>query len=113
MPFEMTMGLYVADRDTYSRYRAAIAPLLEVAGAGFRYDFDVSKTLKSEAGVEINRVFVLRFPDRGARDRFFADPQYVSIRGRLFEEAVERTVVIAEYDAPTTTPATTPPITSR
>ena len=107
------MGLFVADQERYSRYRAEIAPLLEAAGAGFRYDFDVSQTLKSEAGVEINRVFVLRFPDREARDRFFADPQYVSIRGRLFEKAVKRTVVIAEYDAPTLPPATTPPIARR
>ena len=99
MPYEILMGLFVAGQETYAQYRAEIAPLLETAGAGFRYDFDVSRTLKSEAGLEVNRVFVLRFPDREAKERFFADPRYLAIRARLFEPSVERSVVIAEYVA--------------
>ena len=109
MPFEMLMGLRVSDPETYARYRAAIAPLLEAAGAAFQYDFEIARTLKTEAGVEMNRVFVLRFPDRESRLRFFADPEYLSIRARLFEKAVERFVVIADYDAPPANPATAPP----
>jgi uncharacterized protein (DUF1330 family) len=102
MAFEILVGLFVDDEQTYGRYRAAIAPLLEAAGAGFRYDFGVARTLKSEGDVEINRVFVLRFPDLEARQRFFADPDYLAIRAALFEKAVRRTVIIAEYAAPMT-----------
>ena len=32
MPFEMTVGLFVADHEKYAQYRAEIAPLLEAAG---------------------------------------------------------------------------------
>jgi uncharacterized protein (DUF1330 family) len=102
MPFEIVMGLFVDDDETYTKYRAAIAPLLEAAGAGFRYDFAVARTLKSDGGVEFNRVFVLRFPDREARQRFFADPGYLAIRAALFEKAVRRAALIAEYDVQTT-----------
>jgi len=97
MAFEMTVGLFVADNEKYSQYRAEIAPLLETAGAGFRYDFDVARTLKSETGQDINRVFVLHFPDRASKERFFADSKYREIRARLFEKAVERSTIIAEY----------------
>ena len=97
MAFEMVMGLRVADQDGYARYRAEIAPLLEAAGGGFRYDFEVSRTLKSESGFEMNRVFVLCFPDRIAKDHFFGDPRYLEIRARLFDKAVQEVAVIAEY----------------
>jgi uncharacterized protein (DUF1330 family) len=97
MPFEMTMGLFVADHEKYAQYRAEIAPLLEAAGGGFRYDFEIARTLKSETLDEINRLFVIRFPDRDTKDRFFADPQYVAIRSRLFDKAVKSKTVIAEY----------------
>src|SRR3954471_10334448 len=89
MAYEMTVGLLVRDHETYAQYRASIARLLQAAGAWFRYDFEVSRTLKGEAGHEINRVFVLRFPDQAAKERFFADPRYVEIRSHLFERAVE------------------------
>jgi uncharacterized protein (DUF1330 family) len=98
MAFERLVGLLVTDQAGYTQYRAEMMPLLEAVGGGFRYDFDVARTLKAEAGVEINRVFVLRFPDRSASERFFADPRYLEIRARLFEPAVAKTVLIAEYD---------------
>src|SRR5512133_1599112 len=84
MAYEMTVALRVSDPATYTQYRAEIAPLLQAAGAQFRYDFEVARTLKSEVEHEINRVFVLQFPDREAQERFFADPVYLEIRGRLF-----------------------------
>jgi|SRR5262249_35424425 len=97
MPFEMTVGLLVSDREKYSEYRAASAPLLEAAGGNFRYDFDVARTLQTEGSHEINRLFVLQFPSRDRRDRFFKDPEYLEIRSRLFEKSVKGTTVIAEY----------------
>lgn len=96
MPFEIIMGLRVTDHETYAAYRSAIAPLLEAAGARFRYDFDVARNLKSEASHEINRLFLLQFPDRESKERFFADPRYREIRARFFEKAVAGATTIAE-----------------
>jgi uncharacterized protein (DUF1330 family) len=97
MSFEITIALFVADHEQYAQYRAEIAPLLKTAGGRFRYDFEVARTLKSDASHEINRVFVLQFPDRESKERFFADPVYREIRRWLFEQAVRATSVIAEY----------------
>jgi uncharacterized protein (DUF1330 family) len=94
----MTVGLFVADPLRYAEYRAEIAPLLAAAGGGFRYDFEVARTLKSEAGHELNRVFVIRFPSRASMELFFADAEYVEIRARLFVPAVLRMEMIAEYE---------------
>ena len=97
MAFEITVGLFVADAEKYAQYRAEMTPLLEAAGGGFRYDFEVARTLKKEASHDINRVFVIQFPDRAAKERFFADAQYREIRARLFEKAVQGSSMIAEY----------------
>jgi uncharacterized protein (DUF1330 family) len=96
MPYDMTFVLFVADPDKYARYRAEIAPLLQSAGGAFRYDFEIARTLKTEAGHDINRVFLLRFPDRAAKERFFADPRYREIRARLFEPAVRGMTIVTE-----------------
>jgi uncharacterized protein (DUF1330 family) len=97
MPFEMTVGLFVADQEKYAAYRAAIAPLLEAAGGRFRYDFEVARSRKSEAAHDINRLFVIQFPDRASKEGFFNDAKYRAIRGRLFEKAVEGATILAEY----------------
>ena len=83
MFFEMTVELFVVDHEKYAQYRAAIAPLLEGVGGRFRYDFEVARTLKSEACHDINRLFVIQFPDRASKERFFTD-SHVEIRARLF-----------------------------
>ena len=93
----MTVGLFVVDHQKYADYRAAIAPLLEASGAKFRYDFEVARTLKTEAGHEINRIFILQFPDRVTRERFFSNPDYLEIRARFFEKSVEGMTIIGEY----------------
>src|SRR5262245_61188482 len=97
MPFERMVGLLVVDQEKYARYRTEIAPLLEAAGGKFRYDFEMARTLKGEAGHDINRVFVMQFPDRASKEGFFADSRYVEIRARLFDTSVEERATIAEY----------------
>ena len=99
MPFDITAVLFVVDQDRYSEYRAEIAPLLRATGGAFRYDFEVAKALKSEVGHDINRLFILRFPDREEKERFFNHPQYLAIRTRLFETAVRQMTIIAEHVA--------------
>jgi uncharacterized protein (DUF1330 family) len=98
MAFEMTVGLLVADQEAYARYRTEIASLLAAAEGRFRLDLEVARVLRSEAGHDINRLFVLHFPERIAKERFFADPKYLEIRQRLFEKAVRGVTVLAEYD---------------
>jgi uncharacterized protein (DUF1330 family) len=97
MAFELMVGLLVVDHEKYAQYRAEMSPLLEAIGGGFRYDFEIARTLKSEAKHDINRVFVIQFPDRASRERFFSDPKYIEIRTRLFEKSVQGTSIIAEY----------------
>jgi uncharacterized protein (DUF1330 family) len=97
MPYELTVGLLVTDQAMYAQYRREMRPLLERAGGAFRYDFDVARVLESEDGAEINRAFVIRFPDRSTKERFFSDPRYLEIRRRLFEPSVKSAVRIAEY----------------
>jgi len=98
MPYEMMVGLLVANTAIYTQYRAEIAPLLEAESGVFRFDFEVARTLKSEADHEINRLFLLRFPNREAKERFFANPQYVEIRSRLFERAVRGVTILSEHE---------------
>ena len=95
--FRKTVGWLVVDQKKYAQYRAEIAPLLEAAGARFRYDFDVARTMKSEVAHDINCVFVIQFPNRAGKERFFTDSHYVEIRAPLFEKAVNGAAIIAEY----------------
>jgi uncharacterized protein (DUF1330 family) len=104
---ETLMGLDVSDDDGYQAYRDAMSPLLERIGGGFRYDFTIAKTLRSSAGHEINRVFIIYFPNRQARDRFFDDEAYREIRGRLFETSVRDTTIIGEWEVGPSTSAST------
>ncbi len=104
---ETLMGLDVADNDGYQAYRDAMLPLLERIGGRFRYDFTIAKTLRSSAGHEINRVFIIYFPNRQARDRFFDDETYREIRGRLFETSVRDTTIIGEWEVGPSTSAST------
>jgi uncharacterized protein (DUF1330 family) len=97
MPFEMLVGLDVVDDDMYARYRGAIAPILKRYGGGFRYDFRVSETLKSEVRHRINRVFTIFFADEAARDAFFADGEYKAVRAEFFVGSVNAMAVLAEY----------------
>ena len=94
--FERIVGLLVVDDQKYAQYRAEIGPLLEAAGGRFRYDFEVSRTLKGDAEHAINRLFIMQFPDRTSKEQFFTNPQYLEIRARLFEKAVAGATIIAE-----------------
>lgn len=100
MTFEMLVALHVSDAAVYAQYRAAMAPLLERHGGGFRHDFEVARVLKSEAGSAINRVFTIHFRDRPNRDAFFANPEYQAMKRRYFEASVRSTAILAEYERP-------------
>jgi uncharacterized protein (DUF1330 family) len=91
------VGLQVKDAKGCQTYREAMVPILLRDGGGFRYDFEVSKVLKP-AEATMNRVFVIFFPDRSAKDAFFSDPAYLTVRQQFFKPSVESLSVIAEYE---------------
>lgn len=96
MAFDWIIGLNVTDAGLYGQYRAEMTPLLEAAGGQFAYDFEIARTLRNASAHEINRVFVIRFPDRTARETYFQDPAYLAIRAKYFERAVSGLTVLAE-----------------
>jgi len=98
MAHELLVGLTVTDDEGYARYRAAMTPLLQAHGGGFRYDFTIAKVLRSASDHPINRVFVLRFPSKEGMEEFFGSPEYLAIRAQHFAGAVAGTTVIAGYD---------------
>ena len=97
MSHEIVVGLVVTNQDSYAQYRNEMRPLLEEAGGAFRYDFEVARGLHGEGAADVNRLFVIRFPNESSKDRFFADPRYIEIRRRLFDPAVKARVLISEY----------------
>jgi uncharacterized protein (DUF1330 family) len=98
MTYEMLVALHLTDDAGYQEYRAAMTPLLHAAGGGFRYDFVVAKVLQSASDHPIQRVFAIHFPDRAARDAFYANPDYRAIRARHYDRSVAGRTVIAEYE---------------
>jgi uncharacterized protein (DUF1330 family) len=92
----MLVALVVTDPAGYARYRVAMTPILAAYGGSFGHDFVVAEVLRG-AGERVNRVFTLEFPDRSARQRFFADERYLAARAAYFEAAVASTEVLAEF----------------
>lgn len=98
MSYEMIVGLQIKDDVGYSKYRAAMRPLLEAADGGFRYDFKVSEVLKNEEGREINRVFAIYFGDKAKSISFFSNPEYLEIKKKYYEASVGARTIISEYE---------------
>ena len=98
MAYEMLVGLNVLDDQLYQDYRAAMKPILSTYGGGFGYDFKVSEVLLPESGQDINRVFTIYFSDSAAMDGFFANPEYLEVKARYFENSVGSTTIISSYE---------------
>lgn len=96
--FVLLLGLEIGDAEGYARYRAEMRPLLEAFGGRFDCDFRVAEVLSAPGAARIDRVFALSFPDRTARERFFADPDYRRVRARWFEPSVRATAVLGEFE---------------
>lgn len=98
MTLENLVGMHVTDDASYTRYRAAMTPLLHAHGGAFRADFRIAEELRSPAAHPINRLFVITFPDRQSKDAFFGHPDYAAMRERHFTPAVAAFTVLAEYE---------------
>jgi uncharacterized protein (DUF1330 family) len=97
MPYEMLVGIHITDHQVYALYRASVTPILERYSGGFRYDFVVEQTLKQEVSHQINRVFVISFPDEDHKKQFFADLEYQAVRKQFFDQSVIENTIIARY----------------
>tara|TARA_R110000782_G_scaffold124058_4_gene215556 strand:+ start:6158 stop:6478 length:321 start_codon:yes stop_codon:yes gene_type:complete len=95
---EIHVALRVTDEAGYRAYRDAMTPILESMGGFFRYDMRIAELLKGDAPEAVNRAFIISFPDKPTRERFFSDPAYRAVRDRHFDASVSSTVIIAEYD---------------
>ncbi len=98
MPLEMLVGLNVTNDEAYSAYRAEMAPILDLHGGSFGYDFKVAEVLKSESEAPINRVFTIRFPDDSSMSAFFTNEEYLEVKVRHFDRSVSDTVIISFYE---------------
>ena len=98
MPYEMLVAMNVVDAKKYRLYREAIRPLLEEYQGGFRYDFEVSRTLSEDPSHNVTRLFAIYFGSEELSDAFFKDERYLEAKGRHYEEAVREYTVVASYD---------------
>ena len=98
--FEILVGLHITDDENYDKYRAGMTPLLKEHGGYFRYDFKVSEMLQGDAQDPFNRVFVLSFPDKATKDRFFDNQAYKQVRETFFDISVMSGGILASFDSP-------------
>lgn len=96
--YEIIVALNVTDHETYGRYREGMTPILKAHGGAFRYDFKIEETLKSASDHPITRVFAINFPDRATKEKFFANPDYLAVRGKFYDKSVAGRTIIADYD---------------
>lgn len=96
--YERIVAMLVANPERYQRYREGMLPILASYGGAFRYDFEIGRTLRSDADHDVNRVFAITFPDRASHDAFFADPRYHVVRAEHFDASVAAYTLIAAYE---------------
>ena len=73
-------------------------PVLASYGGAFIYDFKVAEVLVSKADADINRVFVIQFPDKGSMQSFYADPAYVAVQEAHFSKSVSDRTLISLHE---------------
>lgn len=93
----MIVGLEISDEVVYENYRKEMKPILSQYGGGFRYDFKILETLKSESKNPINRIFAIFFESEDAKNDFFGNIDYLKIKRKYFEKSVVNTTIISEY----------------
>ena len=99
MAYESLVGLKVTDQAGYQRYRDGMTPILAEYGGSFAYDFHIAETLQAENDADINRVFLIRFPDKQKLDAFFADDRYKAVRAEHFDSAVAQVTRMREIES--------------
>lgn len=96
MAFQRLMGLQVIDQDQYTLYRQHMRPILEQHQGRFVADFKIQETLLPHR--QINRVFILEFPDQTHMQAFFKHPEYLAVREQYFDASVAEVFELACYN---------------
>lgn len=95
---DILVGLNISDEETYKKYRLEMIPLLHNIGGKFKYDFSIKETLINHSENEINRVFIISFPNLKSKEEFFSNPDYVLIKEKYFNSSVLSTTIMLEAD---------------
>lgn len=98
---ETLMALNVVDAELYSKYRAAMLPLLEAHGGRFGLDLWVAEVLRAPPEQKpFNRMFTIIFPSQERREAFFSNPEYLAVRKQFFEPSVAATTNLGQLTRP-------------
>jgi uncharacterized protein (DUF1330 family) len=92
------VGVNVVNAEMYAQYRAEMSPLLTASGGSFVVDVEVAQIFRAPEATPFNRLFTIRFPTRERLEAFFAAPEYLAIRQRLFDPSVSARVQLGKYD---------------
>lgn len=98
MAYERIMGIEVTNKAGYQSYREHMLPILTRYNANFGFDFVVSEVLKSKEDKAINRVFTIDFPSKIIMDKFFSDPDYLSVKQQFFSTSVGAVTTISLHE---------------
>lgn len=99
MSYELLVTAEISDAKEYTTYRKKMLPLLNQFGGGFRVDFVVSDVLTESLNQNINRVFVIYFPDKQHSEQFFNHPTYLEIKAMHFDASVTEISIVSAYQA--------------
>jgi uncharacterized protein (DUF1330 family) len=88
MAYEIHVGIKISDQAGYQAYRDGMMPILQHYQGEFVFDVTVDQTLTNALTEEVERVFIIRFPDEAHKNNFFADPDYQAVRKAHFESSV-------------------------
>lgn len=98
MALHNLVGLHVENDNEYQQYRDRMTPILKEYGGYFSLDLTVDQLLKAPTDIQINRLFILTFPDSEASKSFFQDPAYLEVRKAHFEPSVRGVARLAQYE---------------
>lgn len=78
-------------QEKYKEYGAAIAPLLQAAGAEVKESYSTEESLIGEWNPDT--FFVVRYPNKAAFESMVSSPEYAKIK-HLREEALENSLLV-------------------
>ncbi len=97
MSYQVVIGLRVLDHRKFAQYCTALEPVLASHGGEFCYNFNVPEMLASKSCKNINQMFTLNFSSKEKMECFFADRNYLKIRGRHILKTIGSEQIIFGY----------------
>lgn len=98
VPYQVLIGLNVLDDTSFEEFHSAIKPMLCRYDGEFGYDFDVPSALLTSQYRKINHIYTLSFASKKKMKGFFADKDYLMIRGRHILKSFRPEQIIFGYE---------------